>query len=217
MRKEQWQVMYNDTLVPCEDQNTVQRPHMKELVSDLVDPVMTDHWRDSDQLEIAKMKRRNVPDVQSAWISYYLSLEGGGLGWLESSEGWLLLFLKPEQCRDFPKGKKKIFFLQYMVLTWINYMIILLSYVYTYIYSIIWWMDKQGVCVRVRTRALESYASWSRDLIVVVCTVLTWLSWNYVSPNPLLLWLWGWVDQEEPEWELEGRSEAMVITLWKLL
>lgn len=43
MRKEQQQVMYNDTLVPSEDQNTVQRPHMKEFVSDPIDPVMTDY------------------------------------------------------------------------------------------------------------------------------------------------------------------------------
>lgn len=64
--------------------------------------------------------------------------------------------------------------------------------------------------------ALESHASGSRDLIVVVCAMLTSLSWNYVSPNPLLLWLWGWVDQEELEWQLESRSEAMVMTLWKL-
>ena len=39
MRKNSGRLIYNETLVPSEDQNTVQQPHVKELASDAVEPL----------------------------------------------------------------------------------------------------------------------------------------------------------------------------------
>lgn len=52
---------------------------MKELASDPVDPVMTNHWRDSDKVEVGKTEKRrtNVRDVVSAWLGERLLGEEG--------------------------------------------------------------------------------------------------------------------------------------------
>lgn len=68
MRKNSGRLIYNETLVPSEDQNTVQQPHVKELASDAVDLVMLNHCRDSENVEVVKMERgrRKVHDVKSS-------------------------------------------------------------------------------------------------------------------------------------------------------
>jgi len=60
-------LIYNDTLVPSENQNTVQRPHVKERASDAIDPVIKNHCGDSEKVAAMKMEwgRRKVHDVKS--------------------------------------------------------------------------------------------------------------------------------------------------------
>lgn len=62
--KNSGRLIYNDTLVPSENQNTVQRPHVKERASDAIDPVIINLCRDSEKVDVMKMEwgRRKVHD-----------------------------------------------------------------------------------------------------------------------------------------------------------
>ena len=67
MRKNSGRLICNDTLETNENQNTVQRPHVKELASDALDPVIINHCGDSEKVEVVKMewRRRKVHEVKS--------------------------------------------------------------------------------------------------------------------------------------------------------
>lgn len=67
MRKNSGRLICNNTLVPNENQNTVQRPHVKELASDALDPVIINHCGDLEKVEVMKMEwgRRKVHEVKS--------------------------------------------------------------------------------------------------------------------------------------------------------